>query len=148
MANPDPSSGTRFRPGQSGNPHGRPKGSRNRLASAFVEALASDFEEHGRDVIATVRQRHPAAYLRIASGLLPKELSILDETAPDRREDGLDMSVLTEDELRTMNRIIGKATRAGSAGACAPQTVADDRGLEYQPRRRYQRMTSTPSRTS
>ena len=85
---------------------------------AFVEALASDFEEHGRDVIATVRQRQPAAYLRIASSLLPKELAILDETAPRKHEEMFDMSVLTDDELRTVNRIFGKARRAGSAGAC------------------------------
>ena len=115
MANPDPSTETRFRPGQSGNPHGRPKGSRNRLALAFMEALASDFEEHGREVIASVRQRQPAAYLRIASGLLPKELSILDEPAPDRREEKLDMSVLTEDELRTVHRLIEKVRLASGS---------------------------------
>src|SRR5215471_10323251 len=32
-----------FKPGQSGNPKGRPKGARNRLGTQFLEALEADF---------------------------------------------------------------------------------------------------------
>ena len=35
-----------FKPGQSGNPKGRPKGARNRLAQ-FLEALEADFTKFG-----------------------------------------------------------------------------------------------------
>jgi hypothetical protein len=37
--------GIPFKPGQSGNPDGRPRGSRNKLGEAFVQALADDFSE-------------------------------------------------------------------------------------------------------
>ena len=34
-----------FKPGQSGNPKGRPKGARNRLGTQFLEALEADFNQ-------------------------------------------------------------------------------------------------------
>jgi Family of unknown function (DUF5681) len=46
MHSQDSSHGTRFKPGESGNPSGRPKGSRNK-ASKFVELL----DEHGTAVL-------------------------------------------------------------------------------------------------
>ena len=35
------------KPGEVRNPTGRPKGSRNKLSDAFLQALANDFEAHG-----------------------------------------------------------------------------------------------------
>ena len=63
---------TRFRPGQSGNPAGRPKGARHRLSECFIHALADDFAEHGADVIRQVRDSDPTAYLAIIARVLPK----------------------------------------------------------------------------
>jgi hypothetical protein len=51
---------------------GRPKGARNKLSHAFVEAFAKDFEEHGADVIKIVRMEEPARYLQVAALLMPK----------------------------------------------------------------------------
>src|SRR4026207_505117 len=69
---------TRFKPGQSGNPAGRPKGSRNRVSEKLLEALAIDFENHGREVIETVRAERPADYLKIVASLVPKQMEIDD----------------------------------------------------------------------
>lgn len=75
-----------FKPGQSGNPLGRPKGSKNRLSEATYDALAADFEEFGVDAIARVRAMEPASYLRFIASVLPKEL----EVAVTGRPGGLD----------------------------------------------------------
>ena len=44
-----------WRPGESGNPAGRPRGSRNKLAEDFVAALYDDFRDHGAAAIAVCR---------------------------------------------------------------------------------------------
>ena len=66
--------GRPFKPGQSGNPAGRPKGSRNRHSENFLNAFARDFERHGAAVIETVRKERPQDYLKVAASLLPKQM--------------------------------------------------------------------------
>lgn len=65
-----------FKPGQSGNPKGRAKGTRHKLGEAFIEAMHEDFEKHGKSVIAQVREEKPDQYLKVIASILPKELNV------------------------------------------------------------------------
>lgn len=67
--------GKPFPAGVSGNPKGRPKGSRDALGFAFVEALYADFQEHGEATIHKVREDMPHQYLKTIAMILPKELN-------------------------------------------------------------------------
>ena len=78
---------TPWKAGQSGNPAGRPKGSRNRLAGEFIEGLADEFEQYGQEAIRRVREKDPSTFLKIISNVLPKQF-----------ETTLNMNILVEFE--------------------------------------------------
>ena len=65
-----------FKPGQSGNPGGKPAEARNRLSGALLNALADDFEKHGKAAIQRCRTASPARYLQIVASLLPKNVAV------------------------------------------------------------------------
>jgi hypothetical protein len=66
---------TRFKPGQSGNPAGRPKGSRNKLGEQFLKKLEADFKRHGEEVIQAVRLEKPDVYLKVVAQIVPKQMT-------------------------------------------------------------------------
>lgn len=70
---------TRFQPGQSGNPEGSRAKCRFKLSEAFVRALWLDFEEHGAEAIANVRERRPQDYLKIIASLGPRRVAEEEE---------------------------------------------------------------------
>jgi hypothetical protein len=76
---PPPPVEHQFKPGQSGNPGGKPAGSRNRLTTKFINDLLEDFEENGKDAIVSCRTEDPVSYVRMVASLLPKQV---EQTQP------------------------------------------------------------------
>jgi hypothetical protein len=67
---------TRFKPGQSGNPAGRPKGSRNKLGEQFLDDLLDAWNERGKAALAQCAQREPTQFCKIMAGILPREIVV------------------------------------------------------------------------
>lgn len=105
MADPEKSGGeqvdkrsaTWFKPGQSGNPAGKPKGSRNKLGEDFIRALHDDFEAHGVAAIQAVRAERPHEYVKVIASLLPKELKVTTES--DLTDDQLIQRIQQLDDI-------------------------------------------------
>lgn len=83
--------------GQVLNPHGRPKGSRNKFGEAFINDFLEDWELHGKQALKDCRQDDPATYCRIAASIIPRELNINDE-----REVEKFLSQFTPEEVKQM----------------------------------------------
>ena len=81
----------RFISGNIGGP-GRPKGARNKPGEEFLEDVYADWEAHGASVLAEVREKSPAIYLRVVASLVPRHLAI--ETIGD------EFDGMTAQELR------------------------------------------------
>jgi hypothetical protein len=90
-----------FKPGKSGNPNGRPKGSRNALGEAFLEAMHDDFVQHGVAAIVKVRDEKPDQYLKVIASILPKDLNVNINN----------MDALSDDELRSRIRQLESVIR-------------------------------------
>jgi len=78
MSNSDPkiSNLKPFVAGRSGNPGGKPVGSRNKLQGDFMRELADDFSANGRAAIIECRTDKPETYLKIVALLMPKDFAV------------------------------------------------------------------------
>lgn len=99
-----------WKPGQSGNPKGRTKGARSKLAEAFLADMYADWEANGVVAIAAVRESRPSDYLKVVASILPKQLEVKEST----------MDEINDDELALAIAAIAAARSVGSVGEGAP----------------------------
>ena len=102
-----------WQPGHSGNPAGRPLGSRSKLSERFLCDLHAHWEQHGTSVLERVSQERPDVFLRVMASVLPKELHFTGTNMFDG---------VTDEELRAyIESLRGK--RPASDGAGSPWNV-------------------------
>jgi hypothetical protein len=79
LATPEPTGtqqakpSTQFKPGQSGNPAGRPTGSRNKLCDGFLKTLEETWQKRGQEIIDKTIEENPSVIVNAIARLVPKE---------------------------------------------------------------------------
>lgn len=104
-----------FQKGQSGNPAGRQKGSRNKLADDFVNILYDDFKANGRGAIVAVREKDPSTYVKVIAQLLPKEVTMTRPLEGMSDDELIDAIAILQSQIR--GAIIEGETSETSADA-------------------------------
>jgi hypothetical protein len=104
-------------PGQVLNPHGRPKGSRNRLSEKFLESLEQLWEERGREILDRAVEESPATLIAAITKLVPKDAEL-------RISGGIhcDLTFEQRQRIATAWMLSQKATPASEA-AVEPEPV-------------------------
>jgi hypothetical protein len=112
-----------WKPGQSGNPAGRPVGARNKLSEALLEDLLAEWLEGGREAIRAMRLKDPAQFVRVAVMALPRQVKLEADEGP--------FSDMSNAELRRLVEVLEVALAA--AGAAENGVEGEQAAIGPQP---------------
>jgi hypothetical protein len=71
--------GRMWQPGQSGNPNGRPVGSRTVFSQAFLKDLAEVWSDEGREAMLKTAKTNPTVFFATCARLIPQDVKLMVE---------------------------------------------------------------------
>jgi hypothetical protein len=111
---------------------GRAQGVRNKLGTAFLEALSKHFNEVGHKAIEIVFQERPVEYVKIIAATLPREFEITTNSV---------LAELPDEELELVIQYVTRLV----GGGLADRLEASEEREDETARREQVRILSTVS---
>lgn len=65
-----------WKPGQSGNPAGRPRGKRDAITQAFLNDLEDAWRRHGPRALDEAAETDPVAFCKLTASLVPRDIKL------------------------------------------------------------------------
>ena len=65
-----------FKPGDSGNPAGRPVGARNKLTETYCEDAYAAWLKHGAEAFDTLAENDPGTFVKVIASLMPRDVTL------------------------------------------------------------------------
>lgn len=102
----------KWKPGQSGNPKGRPPNAKQKLSDAFLADMLTAWEANGKAAIDRVIAERPHEFIKAVGAIVPKDISINREPVQELSDDELAAALAT---LRSIAALAEAGSRSEKA---------------------------------
>lgn len=96
-----------WKPGQSGNPKGRPANAKQKLSDSFLADMLEAWEAKGKSAIDRVIAERPHEFIKAVAAIVPKDINVKTEVVQE----------LTDDELAAALTALRSTLALADAGA-------------------------------
>ena len=104
---------TPWKPGQSGNPKGRPANAKQKLSDKFLADMLEAWEAKGKDAIYRVIQDRPHEFIKAVAAIVPKDINVRTTAVQE----------LSDDDLTAALIALRSATTLADAGSRSEKTA-------------------------
>ena len=117
-----------WKKGQSGNPYGRPLGSRQKVNERFLHDFASVWNVHGRKALVACAKDDPSTFVRVAAALLPAKVDLDIANRSDRTLEAVQADIAAAIERRAQEIADMRMTVSATAAPVADMGGVDKAG--------------------
>lgn len=97
----------KWKPGQSGNPKGRPQNAKQKLSDAFLADMLEAWQAKGKEAIDRVIEERPHEFIKAVGAIVPKDINVKPSA----------MDELTDDDVASLIGAVRSAILASPSPA-------------------------------